>query len=310
MSSKENEFDLHCSLIAIENPAISVIVSTYNRSRKEGNCESLLQRAIDSILSQSFTNFELILIDDHSTDGTKDYCQKIASKDPRVKFFHFKKNSGIPAKRYNFGISVSRGKYISFMFDDDQWEPSALEDLFQSIETKHKACSMVYGLATLYRGSERKNSELLGGRWGWSKIDSYNFISNNAVIVKKSAIDLVGGYDEDPVFLRICDWDLWWRIGRKLKIGRLKKKVAIVYSSLSDSIGLTKTLDWKACRKRQKSERLLPLKTNQKEPLRCKIRSILFSIHVTLFKRYNLKRIAKKILPEPFYLFLKKTLKE
>jgi glycosyltransferase involved in cell wall biosynthesis len=301
-----DEFDWYGSPSPIEKPAVSVILSTYNRSRQEGGCESLLQRAITSILNQKFTNFELILIDDNSDDGTEDYGQEIAREDPRVQFFRFKKNSGIPAKRYNFGMSVSRGKYISFMFDDDQWELHALEDLYQAIENEYRTCGMVYGLVKLYRGSDRENMAILGGRWGASKINSHNFIGNNAVIVKRSAIDLVGGYDEDPTFLRTCDWDLWWRIGRKFKIGRIKSQVAIVYSDLPASIGLTKKLDLAACRKRQKSHRLLPLQINQKEPLRCKIRSALFEIYVFIFRRYAVKKMLKKALPPSIYQYLKK----
>jgi glycosyltransferase involved in cell wall biosynthesis len=289
----------------IQNPEVSVILSTYNRSRREGDCPSLLQRAVESILEQKFIHFELILIDDCSTDGTKDYCEGL--KDSRVRFFRFRENSGLPAKRYNFGISVSRGKYISFMFDDDQWELNALEDLYEGIKTSHERCGMVYGLATLYRGCDRKNPEILGGRWGWGKIDSTNFISNNAVIVKRSVFDQVGGYDEDLVFARTCDWDLWWRIGRKFKIARIKRKVAIVYSHLPDSIGLTKAFDWQACRKRQKSARSLPLMENQKELFRSRFRSALFDVYVLVFHRHRVKKMAKKVLPKSIYLFLKNT---
>src|SRR5262245_15658078 len=96
--------------ISSEKPIVSVILSTYNRLRPEGCCKSLLGRAIESILAQTYPSFELILIDDASTDGSADYCKHIASNDPRVRFFPFQENSGIPAIRYNFGISVSVGK--------------------------------------------------------------------------------------------------------------------------------------------------------------------------------------------------------
>jgi glycosyltransferase involved in cell wall biosynthesis len=297
-------FDLYQSPHASAHPAVSVVLSTYNRFRPEGKCKCLLKRAVDSILNQTFADFELILIDDCSTDTTKDYCIDVATKDPRVQFYRFKENSGVPAKRYNFGMSESRGKYISFMFDDDEWKPHGLAALYEGIK-KSPSCGMVYGLATLYRG-EQENFTILGGRWGWSKIDAYNFISNNAVILKRSAIDLVGGYDEDPTFVRLCDWDLWWRIGRKFKVGRIKTNVATVYSSLSDSIGVIKTFDWEACRKRQIGRRLIPLKLDQKEPLRCKVRAALFTVYVKLFQRGWLKKMAKTILPLSVYLFFKK----
>ncbi len=301
------KFEWRASSTPAQKPDVSVILSTYNRFRQEGDCPCLLKRAVDSILNQKFTNFELILIDDNSSDGSKTYCEQIAMSDPRVQFYHFKKNSGLPAKRYNFGMSVAKGKYISFMFDDDAWEPNALEDLHHAIENKHKSCGMVYGIAKLYSGGDRQNVKILGGRWGWAKIDADNFISNNAVIVKRSAIDLVGGYDEDPIFLRNCDWDLWWRIGRKFKVGRIRSHVAIVYGWLPDSIGCTRTLDLDVCKKRQRTDRFLPLKINQKESLRCKIRSTLFVIYVGIFRKYEFKKFVKKVLPSPIYQFLKKS---
>lgn len=309
-----DDFDMHRHPMAPKAPEISVILSTYNRSRREGECESLLKRAIDSILNQTFANFELILIDDCSMDGTKDYCIEISAQDPRIQFFHFKKNSGgIPAKRYNFGISASCGKYIAFMFDDDRWEPNALEDLYQGIEKSYRNYGMVYGLATCYFGSDLQKVETLGGKWGWSKIDTFNFIANNTVIVKKSAIDLVGGYDEDPIFVRVCDWDLWWRIGRKFRVRSINSKISSVYSELSDSIGTIKRLDWNACKKRQRTPRSLPLQVIQKEPLFCKIHSAWFDLYVNLSQKsrefpltWRIKRILKKILPNGIYMLLKK----
>lgn len=303
----------------IDDPEISVILSTYNRLRSENDCPSLLQRAVASILNQTFTRFELILIDDASSDGSAEFCKQVAATDRRVRFYPFHQNSGIPAKRYNFGIGVSRGKYLSFMFDDDQWEQNALSDLHSAIKHLPESYGMVYGLTTLYAGSERKKFRTLGGKWGWNKIDSSNFIANNSVIVKRSVIDLVGGYDESPTFCRNCDWDLWWRIGRKFRIGRVKKRVAIVYSGLPDSIEKNKTLNWEACRKKQKSARQLPLQKTEGESLRSQAQTLLFDFYVTICQRYRVlkmarwavrgfRKVAKDTLPDSVYQWLKKVI--
>jgi hypothetical protein len=203
------------------------------------------------------------------------------------------------------------------MFDDDEWRPNALADLYNEIESLPISYGLVYGLATLYIGSDRTHFRILGKRWGWNRIDSSNFISNNSVIVRRCAIDLVGGYDEDPVFARICDWDLWWRIGRQFRVKRIRKHIAIVYSSLHDSIEATKSLDWNACRKRQRSKRALPLQKGLKTNALRQARSFAFDLYVTLCQRYRLlkmarwifaklKLCAKKILPPNAYFFLKK----
>ena len=72
-----------------DNPIISVIVSTYNRNRGVDSCPNLLKRAIDSILNQTFENFELVLINDASTDGSHEVCLEYANKDTRVRYYYF-----------------------------------------------------------------------------------------------------------------------------------------------------------------------------------------------------------------------------
>ena len=92
------------------NPTISIIVPVYNT-------EQYLNRCIDSILSQSFTNFELLLIDDGSTDKSGDICDEYARKDERIKVFH-KKNGGVSSAR-NMGLDFARGEWITFVDSDD-----------------------------------------------------------------------------------------------------------------------------------------------------------------------------------------------
>lgn len=94
-------------------PLVSCIVPTHNR-------RSLLPRAVVSILSQSFSDIELIIVDDGSTDDTKLYLDKLIVSDHRVRVIRFANASGGGQAR-NAGIEASRGKYIAFLDDDDQW---------------------------------------------------------------------------------------------------------------------------------------------------------------------------------------------
>lgn len=292
--NKEDEFDLYRSSIATKVPEISVIFSSCNHSRREGDCESSLKLAVDSILKQSFTNFELILIDEYSSDDTKEFCQEVVSRDPRVQFYRFKKHTLSSAQRYNFGISVSRGKYVAFMFNDHRWEPNALEELYQGIEKCNRHCGIVYGVAERYYGSDKEHLELVGGKWGWNKIHTSNFISPSSVIVRREAIDLVGGYDEDPGFSENCYWDLWWRIGRKFQVGRITSKISRIYSGSNVSV---KTLDLEVCRNRQRDVRLLPLRVTQEEPLYSQIQSICFDLYVSICEKVQvvLRRLEDKL---------------
>lgn len=101
------------------NPKISVIVPVYN-------VKQYLPRCIDSILTQTFTDFELLLIDDGSKDDSGKICDKYAQKDKRIRVFH-KENGGVSSAR-NKGIEYALGKYISFIDSDDKINPTYLQD--------------------------------------------------------------------------------------------------------------------------------------------------------------------------------------
>lgn len=248
-------------------PEISVILSTYNRNRPSGDCRSLVTRAISSILNQTFFDFELILIDDASSDGTEEVCLKFARQDCRISYIRHKCNSQLPAKRYNEGMALSQGRFIAFMFDDDEWLPSALADLYTYFTTRletQQDIGMIYGLTTLFDVKLNKIFEpSFGAEWDLKAIHAYNFLANCSVLVRKDVIDRVGGYDEAKVMRRICDWDLWQRIGKVYSVERIPKQVAIVYQCQPDSIGLTVPLNKKLIMLRQILRWQLPLQTKK-----------------------------------------------
>lgn len=101
------------------NPKISVIVPVYNT-------EKYLHRCIDSILAQTFTDFELLLIDDGSKDNSGTICDEYAAKDSRVRVFH-KENGGVSSAR-NLGLDNAKGEWISFVDSDDYTDSYFLEN--------------------------------------------------------------------------------------------------------------------------------------------------------------------------------------
>ena len=109
-------------------PQISIIVPVYNSEKYLGVC-------IDSILSQSFRDFELILVDDGSRDPSPHICDDYAQKDSRVKVIH-KENGGVSSAR-NAGLSAVRGGYLYFLDSDDTLEPDALQLMYQSISNEN-----------------------------------------------------------------------------------------------------------------------------------------------------------------------------
>lgn len=109
----------------MDNPKISVIVPVYN-------VEQYLPRCIDSILDQTFTDFEVLLIDDGSTDNSGKICDEYAQKDNRIRVFH-KKNGGVSSAR-NLGIDESKGELITFIDSDDWLKQNCLQKIITNIE--------------------------------------------------------------------------------------------------------------------------------------------------------------------------------
>lgn len=104
-------------------PVVTVVIPTYNRA-------ALLPRAIASVLRQTYRHFELIVVDDGSTDATEGVVRSIA--DPRVRYLRHERNKGLPAAR-NSGIRAARGDYIAFLDDDDEWRPAKLEKQLSAV---------------------------------------------------------------------------------------------------------------------------------------------------------------------------------
>ncbi len=110
-----------------EYPLISVIVPTYNR------LNFLKEVSIPSILHQTYPNFELIIVDDHSSDGSEQFIKSLSKRDRRIKYIKNFRKKGVSGAR-NSGILISKGKYVSFLDSDDAWVPEHLEDLLYYLE--------------------------------------------------------------------------------------------------------------------------------------------------------------------------------
>lgn len=130
-------------------PEISIIVPVYN-------VEKYLSRCIESILSQSFSDFELILVDDGSTDRSGEICDEFAKKDPRIRVFH-KANGGVSDAR-NAGLDLVTGKYIGFVDGDDYIENCMYRVLWDMIQ-KDEADISVCGVFNSFENQKRPQCE-------------------------------------------------------------------------------------------------------------------------------------------------------
>lgn len=227
---------------------ISVIVSTYCRSRS-------ISTALDSILNQTFTDFELIILDDGSIDGTKEIIESYAIKDKRIRWLRFDENSGVPAKRYNQGISLAKGEYIAFMFDDDLWYPHALKTLHDFF-IQNRECGMVYGLCDYDMRGKGNITKNFGAEWDYKRlVEQGNFLGNLTVLIRKNILNEIGAHDEDPIIRRLCDWDLWVRIGASYSVKRIAVSVGMVHGGQPDSVGATMPLDIEKIRNHQQNKK-------------------------------------------------------
>lgn len=184
---------------------VSVIIPTYNYAR-------YINQAIRSVLSQSFHDLEIIIVDDGSIDGTKDVVSTF--KDSRITYI-YQNNRGISSAR-NIGIGFSSGEYIGFLDADDLWMPEKLEIQLSLFKTK-PSIGLIYtgyivideaGTCIAIRIAQPIEGDLV------SQLILGNIVSGSATtsLVRRACFDQVGLLDEN---LTSCeDWDMWLRIAR------------------------------------------------------------------------------------------------
>jgi glycosyltransferase involved in cell wall biosynthesis len=223
-----------------EIPKVSVILPTYSRG-----ASGMLTRVLRSIRSQTFNDFELIIVDDASTDGTSQIVDRFAADNPNVHVIRHAKNLGLPAISCFEALEKARAGFMAFAFDDFIFEPDALEALYQA-SLKHEP-AMVYGKAELlYKGPGGDlRTHILGVTTDVGRIFQGNFIPNGGVMLPRTIIDDVGFYDPHVIMARNTDWDLWRRIAKKYELVSLDILIGREHgASLGDSLGRTYHLDY------------------------------------------------------------------
>ena len=130
---------LNTSNNLIKKPVVSIIMPTYCRGDS-----GLLERSINTVLNQTFKVWELIIVDDGSMDSTSNIVRNFMKNDNRIIYIRNDVNSGLPAIRVNQGIIKSRGRYIAYQFDDDQWVDNMLEIMLDKLK-KMDSLAFVYG---------------------------------------------------------------------------------------------------------------------------------------------------------------------
>jgi glycosyltransferase involved in cell wall biosynthesis len=205
-------------------PEISVIIPTYNRDR-------FLKDAIDSVLKQTYKDFELLVVDDGSTDNTK---KIVESFNFPIKYI-FQEHRGVSAAR-NQGIASASCEYLAFLDSDDLWVKDKLERQMNFLKRDNKYLICYTDEIWSYNGKriypKAKHQKYSG--WIFEKTLHLCIISPSSVVIHKNVFYDVGIFDED---LPACeDYDMWLRISIKCPIFFLKEPLIIKRGGHSDQL--------------------------------------------------------------------------
>lgn len=203
-------------------PEVSVVVPTYNRAH-------LVGRAIQSVLDQTFQDFEIIVVNNYSKDNTIDVINSF--KDKRIKLINFR-NNGIIAKSRNQGLRESSGRYIAFLDDDDAWEPEKLEKQIEIFRNAPESAGVIYAGMIFINEPGRIIRKVIpkyrGNIFDLLLTESY-IESASAVLVKKECFEKVGIFDESGDLGVGDDWDMWIRIAENYEFDFVPEVLVKVY---------------------------------------------------------------------------------
>jgi glycosyltransferase involved in cell wall biosynthesis len=191
----------------MKQPGVSVIMSVYNGQR-------YLEEAVDSILNQTFKNFEFIVIDDGSTDKTPETLRDYAQKDSRIKVITNSQNIGL-TRSLNRGIKIARGEYIARMDADDISMPERLEKQISVFETHERIGCVGCNVLVVDKEGELIKKVRLPKTDVTLHLRKRNCFVHGSLVFSRKALSAVGGYN--PEMKLAQDYDLLLRLSKKYK---------------------------------------------------------------------------------------------
>jgi teichuronic acid biosynthesis glycosyltransferase TuaG len=186
-------------------PYVSVVIPTFNHAK-------FLKKALDSVVAQTFQNWEAVVVNNFSTDNTIEVVNSFA--DPRIKLFNFSNNGVIAASR-NHGLKEAAGNFIAFLDSDDVWYPNKLQKCVEQASA---------GYQFICHGELWINSDLTQRTVMYGPVSNAtynrllykgNCISTSTTFIAKSLLGSVQGFDENPEIITTEDYDLWLRLAAK-----------------------------------------------------------------------------------------------
>lgn len=211
-------------------PKVSVIIPTYNRRAR-------LERALDSVLHQTYHDFEVIVVDDGSTDGTGELDAIVENAGGKVRYCRLEHNRGV-ARARNAGAAWATGRWLAFLDSDDLWHPNKLQEQLEWLD-RHPHIHVAQTRVMWIRDGRRVNPPAAYEPRGENLFEqslARCMITPSAVIIDKKLFDHLGGFNES---FRACeDYDLWLRVTCGHPVGLIDKHLATRYGGHEDQLSL------------------------------------------------------------------------
>lgn len=199
----------------MKRPLVSVIVGVYNKERFVGEC-------LRSVLAQTYSNWELIVVDDASTDGSLAEVERTVGSDSRVRIFRREENSGHPGVARNQALREAKGHYVAFLDADDRWHGDKLECQVSFMESHpeypftHTRCMVIDAQGQLM-GLRHGGHYPASGDCLDALLD-HCFICTSSVMIRMDALKQVGEFSEEPCFQSGQDYEFFVRCAKAFPV--------------------------------------------------------------------------------------------
>jgi glycosyltransferase involved in cell wall biosynthesis len=211
----------------VARPTVSVVIPAHNRSL-------VVSRAIDSALTQTYQPLEIIVVDDGSSDNTREVVESI--RDSRIRYLRHDRNLGAGAAR-NTGIRAATGDYVAFLDSDDEWMPQKLERQVQVLANNTpEVAAVCSGFVRVDEQGRVDGTTIPGDR----DVDFDVLIGANRIgttstaVVKRALLNAIGGFD--PALRSCQDWDMYLRLVRHHRLGFVPEVMARFHIGSGDRI--------------------------------------------------------------------------
>jgi len=212
----------------MSKPEVSIITPVYN-------AEKFLEETIESVLNQTYEDFEYLLIDDCSTDRSPSIVKEYAKRHSRIKYIKLEENSGAAVAR-NTGLENAKGRFIAFIDSDDKWYPEKLEKQLSFMKNDHKAFTY-----TKYERISEADGEVLGAPDFPKKLDYSGLLKNTAIACSTVVINrqVIGDF-RMPLVRKGQDTATWLKILRTHEYAYLVDEVLNQYRAREGSLSSNK----------------------------------------------------------------------